>query len=161
MTRERLALVDRERRRAVPEPCSDVVVETTAQVAFVDVTGIVEERLREAEIDAGVVHVLTLHTTTGLVLNENEPLLLADLRRTLECLSPADVVYGHDDIVRRGCPADEPKNGAAHCRALMLPSSQCLPVRGGRLALGRWQSLFLVELDGPRRRTLRLTVTGA
>lgn len=139
---------------------AEIVVETAERRAFIDVTPQVGERVLAARVQTGVAHVHSCHTTTGLVLNENEPLLLQDLRRALERLSPQGMSYAHDDIARRGCPPEEPRNGAAHCCALLLPSSQCLPIRGGRLALGRWQSLFLVELDGPRRRTLRLTVTG-
>ena len=139
---------------------AEMLVATPERLAFIDVTAQVAERVRASSVRTGVVHVHSCHTTTGLVLNENEPLLLEDLRRTLERLSPPGLSYAHDDIARRGCPPEEPRNGAAHCCALLLPSSQCLPIRGGRLALGRWQSLFLVELDGPRRRTLRLTVTG-
>lgn len=163
MIRDRFAFVDRERReRAAAEAgwAVDMVVETDAPLALVDVTAEVDARVRAAGVVTGVIHVSSSHTTAGLVVNENEPLLLEDLVRALERLAPPGLVYAHDDIARRGCPADEPRNGAAHCRALLLPSTQCLPVRGGRLALGRWQSLFLVELDGPRRRRLRLTVTG-
>lgn len=139
---------------------AEIDVQTSASFAFVDLTSQVAERVLASGVRTGVAHVHTCHTTTGLVLNENEPLLLSDLQRLLERLSPEALGYAHDDIARRGCPPEEPKNGAAHCRALLLPSSQCLPIRHGRLALGRWQSLFLVELDGPRRRMLRLTVTG-
>jgi secondary thiamine-phosphate synthase enzyme len=139
---------------------TELEVETLDKFAFVDLTAEVALRVLSSGVRTGVGHVHTCHTTTGLVLNENEPLLLGDLRRTLERLAPDGAFYAHDDIDRRGAPADEPRNGAAHCRALLLPSSQCLPIRHGRLTLGRWQSLFLVELDGPRRRTLRLSVTG-
>lgn len=139
---------------------AEIDVQTSESIAFVDLTSEVAARVLASGVRTGVAHVHTCHTTTGLVLNENEPLLLSDLRRLLERLSPGALGYAHDDIARRGCPPEEPKNGAAHCRALLLPSSQCLPIRHGRLALGRWQSLFLVELDGPRRRMLRVTLTG-
>jgi secondary thiamine-phosphate synthase enzyme len=143
--------------RAVPDPASeDLVVQTSLPIQFIDVTGMLAERLRALGFRDGVLHVQTRHTTTGLVLNENEPLLLGDLQRTLERLVPDRPDYAHDDIERRGMPADEPKNAAAHCRALLLPGSQSLIVRGGELQLGRWQSLFLVELDGPRRRNIAL-----
>lgn len=147
---------------ACAEACAsaELAVRTSERFAFVDLTTQVAEAVLAAGVGTGVAHVHTCHTTTGLVLNENEPLLLGDLRRTLERLVPEHAAYAHDDIGRRGCPPEEPRNGAAHCRALLLPSSQCLPIRHGRLALGRWQSLFLVELDGPRQRMLRLTVTG-
>lgn len=143
-----------------PALTAEIVLHTSQRFAFVDLTAEIAERVIAAGVRTGVAHVHTSHTTTALVLNENEPLLLQDLRRTLERLVPDRAPYAHDDIARRRCPPDEPRNGAAHCRALLLPSSQCLPIQKGRLALGCWQSLLLVELDGPRRRTLRLTVTG-
>lgn len=139
---------------------AELAVQTLESFAFVDLTAEVAERVLASGVRTGVAHVHTCHTTTGLVVNENEPLLLSDLRRLLERLCPEALAYAHDDIARRGCPPEEPRNGAAHCRALLLPSSQCLPIRHGRLELGRWQSLFLVELDGPRQRMVRLTVTG-
>lgn len=160
MTRDRAALEKTEPHVEGFGFAAEIAALTPKKLAFVDLTAVVAERVLAAGVKTGVAHVHTCHTTTGLVLNENEPLLLEDLRRTLERLAPDGGFYGHDDIVRRGAPPDEPRNGAAHCRALLLPSSQCLPVRHGRLTLGRWQSLLLVELDGPRSRTLRLTVTG-
>ena len=162
MSRDLFAFAGAERQpQAEADSLTDEIVVTTPEhLALIDVTARVAMRVRATGVRTGVAHVHSCHTTTGLVLNENEPLLLEDLRRTLERLSPPGLSYAHDDIARRGCPPEEPRNGAAHCSALLLPSSQCLPVRSGRLALGRWQSLFLVELDGPRRRTLRLTVNG-
>jgi len=162
MSRDLFAFARAERRPPAEADglAAEIVVTTPERLAFIDVTAHVGERVSASGVSTGVAHVHSCHTTTGLVLNENEPLLLEDLRRALERLSPPGLSYAHDDIARRGCPPEEPRNGAAHCCALLLPSSQCLPIRGGRLALGRWQSLFLVELDGPRRRTLRLTVTG-
>jgi secondary thiamine-phosphate synthase enzyme len=161
MRRDRFAIAATEPRAdAASTSGAEIVVQTLDRLAFVDLTAEVAARVIGAEVHTGVCHVSTCHTTTALVLNENEPLLLDDLRRMLEQLVPDGARYAHDDIARRSCPPDEPRNGAAHCRALLLPSSQCLPILKGRLGLGRWQSLFLVELDGPRRRTLRLTVTG-
>ena len=144
-----------------PEPLTELTVETRAPLDFVDLTDELASRVEAAGIRDGIAHLQTCHTTTALVLNENEPLLLSDLRRMLERLVPEHAAYDHDDVARRGCPPGEPRNGAAHCRALLLPSSQCVAIRHGRLALGRWQSLLLVELDGPRRRLLRLTLMRA
>ena len=144
-----------------PEPLTELTVETRAPLEFVDLTDELASRVEASGIRDGIAHLQTCHTTTGLVLNENEPLLLSDLRRMLERLVPEHAAYDHDDVERRGCPPGEPRNGAAHCRALLLPSSQCVAIRHGRLALGRWQSLLFVELDGPRRRLLQLTLMRA
>jgi secondary thiamine-phosphate synthase enzyme len=137
-------------------------VRTDGPLQFVDVT----ERARAAVCAAGMGDGLAvfqvLHTTAALVVNENEPLLMGDLRGVLERLAPRSAVYAHDDLARRrDVPPDEPKNGHSHCKAVVLSSSVALGVAAGRLLLGRWQRLFLVELDGGRERTLTVTAIGA
>jgi secondary thiamine-phosphate synthase enzyme len=89
-------------------------------------------------------------------------LLLTDFESTLEQAAPADISYRHDDASVRtvNLTPDERVNGHAHCRALLLPVSACLSVVDGRLLLGRWQRVFLVELDGPRERVVSLMVLG-
>jgi secondary thiamine-phosphate synthase enzyme len=102
-----------------------------------------------------------LHTTVGLAINENEPLLLRDFQRLLERLAPGDAGYEHDDFARRyEITVDEPVNGHAHCRQLLLTGFATLLVEEGKLVLGRWQSVFAVELDGPRHRELALQLDG-
>ena len=100
------------------------------------------------------------HTTAAIRINENEPLLLEDFRRLLERLAPVGG-YEHDDLARRrDVPPDEPLNGHAHSRHLLLSTSETLPVTGGRLDLGTWQSIFLVELCSPRVRRVTVQVMG-
>jgi secondary thiamine-phosphate synthase enzyme len=126
----------------------DIEVRTPAGLAFVDVTGLLTDIVGRSGITEGLVSVQSLHTTAAVVVNENEPLLLHD-------------PYRHDDFsARAAVPPDEPANGHAHCQALFLRASETLGVAGGRPRLGRWQSVFLVELDGSRTRTLAVTVLG-
>ncbi len=128
---------------------------------FVDVTDMVRDEIRRAGLRDGRVHLQSLHTTLGLTLNENEPLLLRDLQTLLERFAPDGAAYEHDDFDRRfDIPLDEPANGHAHCRQLLLTAFATLLVENGRLLLGRWQSVFAVELDGPRRRELALQLDG-
>src|SRR5947209_6621313 len=128
---------------------------------FIDLSARLQEEVKAAGLLAGRVHIQSLHTTLGLAMNENEPLLLQDLQGTLERLAPRDVAYHHDDFTRRqGIPEDEPVNGHAHCRLLLLQPTVTLLVEEGRLVLGRWQSVFAVELDGPRHRRLALQMEG-
>ena len=100
--------------------------------------------------------------TAAVVVNEAERLLLDDLRATLERAAPGGAVYRHDDLAARAgvVDPDEPANGHAHCKALFLRASETLAVAEGRPRLGRWQRVFLVELDGPRLRRVCLTVLG-
>lgn len=134
---------------------------TTRQTDFIDLTGHLERAVAAAGVQVGVLNVQTLHTTTAIVVNEHEPLLLDDYREVLERTIPRAAAYRHDDLARRrDVPPDEPRNGHAHCRALLLSTSAGLNVVDGRLVLGRWQRVFLVELDGPRRREVSVVVTG-
>lgn len=135
--------------------------ETTAPTQFVDLTDRIREEIQRAGLRAGRVHLQSLHTTLGLAVNENEPLLLRDFEQLLERLAPSDAGYQHDDFSRRvDIALDEPVNGHAHCRQLVLSSFATVLVEEGDLVLGRWQSLFAVELDGPRRRELAVQLDG-
>jgi secondary thiamine-phosphate synthase enzyme len=139
----------------------EIEVHTPAALAFVDITAPMAEVVERSGIAEGLVSVQSLHTTAAVVVNENEPLLIEDLRAALERVAPRHLPYRHDDFAARvGIAPDEPANGHAHCRALFLRASETLAVAGGRPLLGRWQRLFLVELDGPRTRTLSVTVLG-
>lgn len=142
--------------------CRDLVrLRTERRLQFVDLTELVEERVRRSGVHEGLVTVQSRHTTAAVLVNENEPLLLQDFQDLLERWAPADASYRHDDLeAREGAPADERRNGHAHARALLLGASVSLNVAEGRLELGEWQSVFLVELDGPRNRALSVQVLG-
>jgi secondary thiamine-phosphate synthase enzyme len=136
-------------------------VQTGPRHQFVDLTEMVAETVRRSRVRDGFVCVQTMHTTTAVVVNENEPGLLQDMADVLERLVPPGRGYRHDDLERRpGTPPDEPANGDAHCRAMLLSASQTLTIHAQRIQLGRWQRIFLVELDGGRLRTVSLTVLG-
>jgi secondary thiamine-phosphate synthase enzyme len=133
---------------------------TDAPGQFTDLTDDVQRVVAAAGVREGQVHVYSNHTTAAIRINENEPLLLADFQRLLERLAPAGG-YDHDDMSRRqDVPPDEPTNGHAHCRHLLLSSSETLPVAGGRLVLGPWQRVFLVELCSGRQRRVTVQVMG-
>lgn len=142
--------------------CRDLVrLRTQKPVQFVDLTELVAERVRRSEVVEGMVTVQSRHTTAALIVNENEPLLLEDLEDLLERWAPSGTRYRHNDLeARADVPADEKPNGHAHARALLLGASVCMNVAEGRIDLGEWQSVFLVELDGPRSRTLSIQVLG-
>jgi isopentenyl-diphosphate Delta-isomerase len=129
---------------------------------FIDITDDVGEVLRTSGARRGLVHVYSTHTTAAVRVNENEPLLLGDFRRFLAAVAPESGGYEHDDMTRRvDVPEDEPVNGHAHCRHLLLGASETLPVVDGRLGLGRWQRLFLVELCSARERRVVVQVLGS
>jgi len=134
---------------------------TTGATEFVDITDRIRQEIQRLGLRDGRVYLQSLHTTVGIAVNENEPLLLQDFQGLLERLAPAGAGYEHDDFSRRfDIQLDEPVNGHAHCRQLLLSPSATLLVEGGRLVLGRWQSVFAVELDGPRPRQVAIQLDG-
>lgn len=134
---------------------------TTAAVEIVDLTPRLERLVGSSRLETGWVSAQSRHTTCGLAVNEHEPRLLADLVALLERLAPRAVGYAHDALhLREDVPPDERPNGHAHAKALLLRTSETLHVVGGRLQLGRWQRLLLLEWDGPRERELSLVALG-
>ena len=139
-----------------------VRITTERPTELIDLTENLEELLAESRILTGFVNVQSLHTTAAIVVNEGEPLLLDDFESFLRKAAPDDVPYCHDDESIRTVnlnPGERP-NGSSHCRALMLGTSTCLNIVNGRLMLGRWQRVFLAELDGPRSRDISVLVIG-
>jgi len=135
---------------------------TEVPLQFIDLTTWVDETVRRSGVGHGQVQIQVLHTTAAIVVNENEPLLLEDFKELLERIAPENRGYAHDDLERRrvNLVPGERSNGHAHARALLLGAAKLFNVIEGRVELGRWQSIFLVELDGPRKRTVSLTVSG-
>ncbi|WP_394326481.1 secondary thiamine-phosphate synthase enzyme YjbQ [Pyrococcus kukulkanii] len=128
----------------------DVVrVTTSKEVEIIDITEKVREIVRKSGVEDGIVVVFTRHTTAGIIINENESGLISDLEKTLEKLIPKGTGYSHDRI---------DNNAHSHLRAIILGSSVVIPVENGRLALGTWQSVLFVELDGPRTREIYVKV---
>jgi secondary thiamine-phosphate synthase enzyme len=134
---------------------------TSSPTQFVDITDRLHDEVRRAHLRNGRIYLQSMHTTVGLAVNENEPLLLRDFESLLERLAPSGAGYQHDDFARRfDIALDEPVNGHAHCRQLLLTGFTTLLVEDGELVLGRWQSVFAVELDGPRERELAVQLDG-
>ena len=149
---------------ACVSPCHSVTLAVTTDypTQFVDLTERLQQLVRESGLRTGILNVQSLHTTTAVVVNEHEPLLLADFSDWLEHIAPATARYRHDDPATRtvNVAPGERINGFAHCRALVMPPSVCLNVVGGELRLGRWQRVFLVELDGPQSRAVSVLLIG-
>ena len=147
-----------------PATCQHARIRITTErpMEFIDLTDRIESLAARAGIHAGLVNIQSLHTTMAIVVNEHEPLLLADFGALLSRAAPRDAAYRHDDMSVRtvNLAPDERPNGHAHCHALLLGSSVSLNFADGQLQLGRWQRVFLVELDGPRVREVSVLVLG-
>ena len=137
-------------------------IATRRDTEFIDLTDRLASIVARSGVAVGFVNVQAMHTTTAIVLNEHEPLLLSDFSATLEGLAPRHAPYEHDQFDRRtvNLTPDERVNGHAHCRALLLNASVCLNVADHQLVLGRWQRVLLAELDGPRQRTVSVVIVG-
>lgn len=137
-------------------------IKTTAGLQFVDVTELIVEQVRAAEVRTGIVNVQTRHTTTAIIVNENEPLLLADMQRTIERTAPSSIKYQHDDFSIRtvNLEPQECRNGHSHCQALFLSTSTMLNIADGQIQLGKWQRIFFIELDGAKERTISIMIMG-
>jgi secondary thiamine-phosphate synthase enzyme len=139
-----------------------ITIETCKPVEFVDLTPRLADVVTDSGLIEGALIVQSRHTTAGLIINENEALLLADLEAMFERVAPVTVTYAHDDFSRRAHMAGprERVNGHAHCRAALLRTSEYLSVTAGALNLGRWQRVFFVDFDGGQRRQIGLTLLG-
>jgi len=125
-------------------------IESTGEVQLIDITPQVEALC--SHIQEGVCVVFTRHTTSAIVVNENEEGLKRDFISTLHTLIPKDRGYAHDRI-------DD--NAHSHLKAMILPTSVSIPVHDGKLMLGTWQRVFFVELDGPRSRRVLVSIIRA
>ena len=125
-----------------------LVVRSTTRADAIEITDRVQHVVRESGIETGLCQVYVPHTTAGVFINENaDPDALSDILSTLEALVPWENGYRHAE-----------GNAAAHIKASLVGTSQSVPVRNGRLALGRWQGIFFADFDGPRDRHVQVTV---
>ncbi|MBI5285949.1 MAG: YjbQ family protein [Chloroflexi bacterium] len=157
--RELVARADAPAARVL---CEAIEYETTTAPEFIDITEDVSRIVQGAGIQFGQVTVFSQHTTAAIKINENEPLLLRDLARTLRQFAPPNAYYEHNDFSRRtvNMNEDECANGHAHVQHLFLSASECIPVVDGRITLGTWQRIFLIELDHPRLRRVLVNLVG-
>lgn len=149
----------------IPAPgvrCERLQFLTTRAPEFVDITDDVRAVLRRSAVRDGFVVVFSRHTTAAIRINEAEPLLLEDLEAMLARIAPPNVYYRHNDLSIRtvNLTEDEDLNGHSHCQHLLMGASEAIPCAGGELLLGRWQRIFLVELDCPRPREVIVQVVG-
>ena len=130
-----------------------LMLRTESAFQMVDITAEVARVVAGAGLADGVASVFCPHASCGLAITEAEDGHHADLAAVLEELAPEGRAWAHDDLATRwqNLEPDERRNGWSHIRGLLATSpSLTVPVLDGVLGLGRWQALFLVELDGPR-----------
>ncbi len=137
-------------------------VQATQTPQMVDITDDVDRAVGLSHIAHGQLVLFCRHTTASIVINEDEPLLHHDIRDFLEHLASSTASYRHDDFSIRteNIVPDHGRNAHAHLKTLVLGASLVVPIIDGRLALGQWQRIFLVEMDRPKPRALLLQFSG-
>jgi secondary thiamine-phosphate synthase enzyme len=139
---------------------SFIELDTGAGISLHDITHGIRGVFEQSGMATGFVTVTSQHTTTAIAINEHEARLLDDVKAFLARLIPPGDGYLHNDIALRDCPPDEPQNAHSHLAAMLLGSSEVIGLAEGTLVLGRYQSVMLYELDGPRRRKVHVQVFG-
>ena len=136
---------------------ASVTLTSDARTEVSDITKDVRDAVHQFAVTNGIALVNTLHTTCALFVNEYQAALMDDVKRMLERLVPERGGYRHDDPRYSDC---ERGNGHSHLRAALLGRSVAVGISNGELVLGRFQSIILAELDGPRKREITVQVIG-
>lgn len=134
-----------------------LVLGTNQRVQMKNITQEIADIVSQTHIRDGLVHISSLHTTAGLILNEVQEALLEDVSTMFEQVVPHGVYYKHNDPQLSDC---DRKNADAHLRAVFVGHSISIPVENGRLKLGTWQQVLFSEFDGPNNRRIHVQVMG-
>jgi len=127
----------------------DFEVRTRRRAELVDITERVAEAVARSGIAEGTCHVFVPHTTAGVTINEGaDPDVAADIESHMTELVPKEAAFEHAE-----------GNSDSHIKTALVGASCTAPVRGGKLALGTWQAIFLCEWDGPRTRRVEVAVS--
>ena len=122
---------------------------TNSKKEIQDITNIITNAIKESGQSRGLVSILTPHTTACITLNENDPNLWKDILRKLEDLIDPEGKYKHRP------------NADAHIISSIIKSSVTMPFNEGRVNLGTYQRILLIELYGPRSRKINMTILSA
>ncbi|RJS79090.1 YjbQ family protein [Candidatus Bathyarchaeota archaeon] len=134
-----------------------ISLETGRRLEVLDITSDVRRVVRESNIRRGLVNLWIPHTTAAITINEHDPDLWDDILKTILRLVPLEGEYRHN-LKYRWLPREQ--NAHAHILSSLMKPSLTIPLDGGMLQLGSWQAILFIELDGPRSRTVHVTVMG-
>ncbi|OQD58920.1 hypothetical protein MBBAR_6c00300 [Methanobrevibacter arboriphilus JCM 13429 = DSM 1125] len=129
----------------------EISLDTSKKTEIIDITLDIQEILTKSKLNSGIINIFSKHSTSSIVINENEEGLLYDFESILNKIIPKNNSYKHDFI---------DNNADSHIKSLFLGSSETIPFSNNDLSIGTWQSVFFVEFDGPRTRKVELTVIG-
>ncbi len=130
---------------------SEIIVNTHHKIEIQDISSKVKNILNESNINDGLVSVYSKHSTSAIVINENEDGLIEDFKNFLNKIVLEDE-YHHNHI---------DNNAKSHIQSFLLGNSISIPIKNSIIDLGVWQSIFFVELDGPRnKRVIKVNIIG-
>jgi secondary thiamine-phosphate synthase enzyme len=119
----------------------EIILNTTKRQEMIDITSKVQDFVTQSNIKNGLVHVASLHTTSAIIINENEDKnICEDIFTSLNELIPQGK-WEHDKI---------DGNGDSHIKSCLLGSEKTIPIKNNKLILGTYQAIQFIELDGPR-----------
>ena len=135
-----------------------ITIQSEKNCELINITERVAELVEKSEVKEGFVQIYTLHTSSAMLINEDEPGLEEDIPDFLNKLVPEEGTYRHHHFFPKdGRPA---VNAWAHIRSCILGSHVALPILNGTLLKGGRQNVYFVELDGPKRRNFVVQVFG-
>lgn len=139
-----------------------ISIKTKQCFDFINLTKDIKNFIKESGIKNGLINIQSMHTTGAIIVNEEEPLLIEDIKKHLERLVSQDLKYKHDDFTIRTVNLcdDECANGHAHCKAVLLQVNATLNLIDGNIQLGQWQQIFFLELDRARERKVQIQIIG-
>ena len=134
-----------------------IKVQTEGREELQNLTSLIRDFVRSSGVRAGSVTVSSLHTTSGIFVNEWQDALLHDVKAYFATAINKDVYYRHNDPAWSDC---DRHNADSHLRSLTLGTSLVVQIADGELVLGEWQSIIMAEFDGPRERSIRIQAMG-
>jgi len=136
----------------------ELTILTNRETEIINITDSVKQFVKESDINSGIVFVMSLHTTTGITVNEGLPDIEQDIRDFLQRIVPDDYPYKHARYLHSD--GQMAINAPSHIRGSLLGFEVFFPIENGEIHCGGRQTIYLVELDGPQERTYFLKIMG-
>lgn len=128
---------------------SEIIKLKMKSQSFSDVTNKIEEIVRNSEIQNGICTIFAVGSTSAILINEDEPMLIQDIKDSLEKVAPENEIYHHSE------------NANSHIKSVFIGNSQTIPIKEGKILLGTWQSVMIANFDvDEREREVVVTVIG-
>lgn len=127
-----------------------IEVSTESKNQLINITDKVEEVIEKSKVENGLVLIFSLHTSSAILVNENEEGLKKDWFGFLEKIT-SGMEFSHDKLDNNAC---------AHLASGLIGNEKVFPIEKGKMVKGTWQSIFLAEFDGPRQRKVLIKVIG-